>query len=610
MSKITRRLPIPLSTVSLLMSLLVLMVVAIASLHGVYAFGQNRAFSIDEYQFGHATWLMGQGEKPYVDFYEHHFPMSYALHAPLFSDPAPGQTQALFSDRALRLRKIVFLYILAACGMAALATLATTRDRHEAVLASFLPITFGFGLMSAIDYRADSIGAFAFVACLLLLEWNRERGRLGVAVLCGALAMLCAFMTQKLAAVGGATIVLFLGLDLVRRRLAKSGGGAAPCIASPGAFVLSGGVVLAAVLGLAALFDILPRAFEITILDALEHEEHYPEHSLRSYLEPFLSSTAFSTIPILFFAALYLAAPVLETPGAGFWRCAVAVALVGGALVKAKYPYNYVYLSFLITFCSVRGFAACVRAIGRARPGWAAALPVLYLLPLAVIPDQLGFVAHTTGNQHQLAVLDKMQRFSSPEDAFIDNAGAGLFRPSASYFYQHGRYHRMAFREYFRDQLPQDYRESRALFWIDDVRSSGLPLTVRAYLNRHYIRVHRDLHALGFMVPRYSPRLPEFGIDVIRGGYYHILRRPDSAAGVLRAATRFGSRPETIVIDGERVGGDGVELSEGPHTITLEVGSASFGLSLLPPEAFVLGAPMKGRGLLRHSILFEHDRAK
>ncbi len=55
---------------------LILAVAAVASLYSVYEFGQDRFFTVDEYQFGHATWLVSEGEKPYLDFYEHHFPLS------------------------------------------------------------------------------------------------------------------------------------------------------------------------------------------------------------------------------------------------------------------------------------------------------------------------------------------------------------------------------------------------------------------------------------------------------------------------------------------------------------------------------------------------------
>ena len=42
-----------------------------------YTFGQERFFTIDEYQWGHASWLVATGQIPYRDFYEHHLPLGY-----------------------------------------------------------------------------------------------------------------------------------------------------------------------------------------------------------------------------------------------------------------------------------------------------------------------------------------------------------------------------------------------------------------------------------------------------------------------------------------------------------------------------------------------------
>ena len=44
----------------------------------------------------------------------------------------------------------------------------------------------------------------------------------------------------------------------------------------------------------------------------------------------------------------------------------------------------------------------------------------MYLLPLAIAADQARFVAGVTSNDHQLAILEKIERFSSPEDVVID----------------------------------------------------------------------------------------------------------------------------------------------------------------------------------------------
>ena len=60
----------------------VLLLLALSGLYAfaqIYVFSQGRFFTIDEYEYGHATWLVAQGQTPYVDFFEHHFPLSYVI---------------------------------------------------------------------------------------------------------------------------------------------------------------------------------------------------------------------------------------------------------------------------------------------------------------------------------------------------------------------------------------------------------------------------------------------------------------------------------------------------------------------------------------------------
>ena len=576
-----------------------LLLVAIASLYRVYEFGQQRFFTIDEYQFGHATWLVSQGQKPYVDFYEHHFPLSYVLHSVFFlGEPS----DASFETLALRLRKIVFVYILIACLLAGIATHAATRDPHEALLASFLPITFGFGLMSAIDYRADTLAGFAFLCCLFLLELNRGWRLRVLAIWCGAMAMLCALMTQKMAAMGGGAIALMIGVDVWRRFVRRNESGVRPLITSPVAFAIAAGSVLVVAVGVAAGLGMLRQTFDITIVQSLQHEALYPEQSIGAYLEPFVSATWYSTLPIALFALSYC-----FTSSAGFWLCPLLAAIGVGALLQAQYPYNYVFVSYLIALCAVRGFSQLARRIPLGGGAREAARPLLYLLPLVVVPAQLGFVSHTTSNQHQLAILNKIQSFSSDADAVIDNCGGALFRDHGSYYYQHGKFHREIFEPYFRNQLVEDYRRSRALFWIKDMRFKHLPEPVREYFESHYVRVDGDLWGLGFAVPPFHGEKPELEIDVVRDGYYDVI-----PPAMLTGDTRRGKRrlpPQSFWLDGELVRSHRLHLSEGRHRIALTGNSPGFLLSLVPPSAFADRVPDEDEVRLRHTILFEYDQA-
>ena len=67
-----------------ILSLLLLGLTGLSTWIEIYGFAQSRFFTIDEYQYGHATWLVAQGAMPYVDFFEHHFPLSYVMHAPIY----------------------------------------------------------------------------------------------------------------------------------------------------------------------------------------------------------------------------------------------------------------------------------------------------------------------------------------------------------------------------------------------------------------------------------------------------------------------------------------------------------------------------------------------
>ncbi len=172
-----------------------------------YAFSQTRFFTVDEYQFGHATWLVAQGRLPYLDFFEHHFPLSYVLHAPFFGFERDSVASALL------LRKIVFTYWIVVGVIAAGSCYAVTRDRLAAVLIAFVPASIGFGLMSAIDYRADNWGAFLLLGGVALLETNRRRGGTrGVSFTGGVLLALAVGMTQKMVFLAGGTALWQAGI--------------------------------------------------------------------------------------------------------------------------------------------------------------------------------------------------------------------------------------------------------------------------------------------------------------------------------------------------------------------------------------------------------------
>jgi hypothetical protein len=555
----------------------------------VHGFGQQRFFTIDEYQYGHATWLVAEGERPYLDFYEHHFPLSYALHAPIVSEDGS------FAERALQLRTIAFAYLLAMAVTLLAGAWWVTRNPFLALLSACLPLVFGFGLMSSIDYRADNFAACLFVICLALLEANRERPRRRLAAAAGLCFAAAVFMTQKMVFLGGGAVVALLAWDLGTRRFGR--GERKPCIGRPAAFISAAAAFAAVMLAVGAALGILGAAFETTILHTLEHEAYYPRVHFWKYAAPFFEETRFTTIPVLLFAAVYV---FLERDP--FWMAPLAVAVLGGALMQTQYPYNFVYPGFLILICAIRGFAAVVERLRPPAGIGAAFWPLLYLVPLAVLPNQLAFVANTSNNQYQLTLLNKVEDYSSADDAVIDGSGGALFRKHGSYYWYHGSAHRRMFRDYFENELVRDYRDSRALFWIRDLRQRKLPKAVTQYFSDHYVHVDGDLYALGFETAATNGDGASREIELIRSGDYFVLKAAASARGRVVSSTLMGE-PTGLRLDGREVTQGRIHLEEGVHRVDLKPDAPAYIVSPLPAEAFERRIPPRRT----HTPLFEYD---
>jgi hypothetical protein len=449
--------------------------------------------------------------------------------------------------------------------------------------------------MSAIDYRADNFAAFLFVACLALLEANRRVASRALAVVCGLLFGVAILTTQKMTVVGGATLAILLATGRFWRP---------PPLARPLWLGAAAGLVVVSVVAAGLVAGILPEAFEITIGHALLHEAHYPEGSALQYARPFLRETAPSTLALF---AGFVAALLVARARVAFWLVPLGVAVAWNATMKAQYPYNFVFPSLVAVLCAVRGFAALIERIPL-RGTLEAARPLAYLLPLLVLPGQLGFVAERSGNAYQRHVWSLVERYTDEDDVVIDSAGAALFRPHASYYWQHGDAHRVMFADYFSGPLVDDYRASRAPLWIWDFRLEKLPPAVRAYFQSHYVRAQGKLYALGFTTPTTRDAGASAEIDVVRAGDYYVfplLLQPGERPGGGGAVPR----PSGLSIDAELVTSERVHLDEGLHRVAVEPGSPVYAITPLSPQLFER-RPLarRGSGFQRMSRLFEYGR--
>ncbi|WP_141325761.1 hypothetical protein [Myxococcus sp. AB025B] len=122
----------------------------------------HKAFSIDEFQYAHAAWLVSKGQVPYRDFFEVHFPLVYQALAPLFwllGDSPRG---------VLALRAAMLVPLLGSC--VAVAALNRREGRGVRWLGPVLLLSLVPFTRFATELRPDALSTALFLGALAALS--------------------------------------------------------------------------------------------------------------------------------------------------------------------------------------------------------------------------------------------------------------------------------------------------------------------------------------------------------------------------------------------------------------------------------------------------------
>ena len=139
-------------------------------------------------------------------------------------------------------------------------------------------------------------------------------------------------------------------------------------------------------------------------------------------------------------------------------------------------------------------------------------------------------------------------------------------------------------------------RNSRALFWIRDLRHKALPQQAREYLEDHYLHAGGDLYVLGFKTPAADDEPVTQTFEFIREGEYYIHRGGPVPKGRKRS---------DLVIDGQPLIGRKFYFEEKPYEIVVRAHS---------PEYVI--TPVKGsffetdRTNLHFSMMFQYKATR
>ncbi|WP_223638451.1 hypothetical protein [Corallococcus sp. EGB] len=516
----------------------------------------HKAFSIDEFQYAHSAWLLAHGQVPYRDFFEVHFPLVYQLLAPLFLLLGDDPRNVL----ALRAAMLVPL-----AGASVSVFLLNRREgRIAALLAPVMLLGAPGFLRFATEVRPDALTAALFLGALAALAV--QPGTVRSSFLAGALLVASAWGSQKALFFGGLVTGVLLA-DLLLRRSASSA-----LIAAPRAFFAGIASSAGAVAGYLTVTGSWTAWWQWCFVWASEHQRHYPGFSWREYLAPALGEQpAFFLLAAVGLVATFRR--LRKHPRTPDLLLTVAVPATFGAyaLQRAPFPYSLLPLLGVLAPFAARGVLSVLTQL-RTPVGRTVGLAGLGGL-FAVQAAQVERLLDGGGNARQREVLARIAALTGPEDVVYDNSGGYVSRPHAHFYFYTDAYLRGSLAGLLSDELPRVLVEQGCVMRVDDLRTSGLPLALRRFLDAHYQPYDGDLFLWGqrYRVPLDSGTLEEHFLAV-RSDRYFI-----QPASVLDTGALF--------IDGERITTPAFTLSRGEHTLRYEGRADAFQLLWLPRDS-------------------------
>lgn len=502
----------------------------------------EKHFSIDEFQYAHAAWLVAHGQVPYRDFFEVHFPLVYQVLAPVFLIAGDNPGAVL----GLRAGMLVFLTL--ACGAAALAN--REQGRFAMLAAPALLLAVPSVVAFATEIRPDPAAFALFLASVAVLRLRASDAACAFAS--GLLLVGAAWGSQK-AAFYGAIFAPALLVDLATGR-AGAGTAARRLLRSPLAF--AGGVAGGA--AIVALYLTVTHSWAPwwawCIAWAAEHQQHYPGFSWRRYFDP----TLLDSLWLFALAAIGTASTVrsLATRGYEALRdpdlillAALPSTFASFALQRAPYPYSFVPFLGVTAVFAARAIGFLLRTPPALRAVFATILLVIAGLQSAALRE-FGAVS----NARQLTVLARIAELTTASDAAYDNAGGYVARPHATWYFYTDEFLRQALPDVLARDVPRAILEHGAVLHLASIRSKSLPTSLKAFLGQHFQPVDGDIALWG---QRYD--VPATG-------------RLDGSFLAVRHDRYFVTPPEafahgTLTIDGEPVRTQVFTLAKGAHQI-------------------------------------------
>lgn len=504
----------------------------------------NTALDPDESQHLHTAWLVGEGQRPFADFWEHHTPLLHYLLAPLtwwWSDSpavyyAARVVMTLFAAVALLLLYRLVRRLSATAAMASVVLLA--------VLPRFVENTT--------EVRPDVPGLAVWIGSLTALAIWRESGRAAWLSVAGLALGVWGLLTPKAVygALGVAAAVLAAGLG-------RGGPGLGPALVSLARLAAGAAAPLVLFLiglGLAGGTRMLGGFVDQVVVQNLTFADFdwaWPvgEEGL-GFL---LLALAGVVLVVRRDGRAVLRHPVhgsLLVPG-------LALTLV---LLAPSTPavYRHTWLPLLAVAAVYAGVALAAllerggAPVGRWRP---LLLGGALLVALVVPAGESVREALRDRIQVQLRIMRLQLLHACQGEPVLDGNALYVFRPAA-YRYRvliNGVRYWIANAVIPEEQILEDLARARARVGYADARLRALVGPVATFLARHYVMTPEGLLLAGALIP--VPGGAEGGrawVELLAAGAYRLSASPGIA----------------VEIDRTRVSSPLVRLGAGRHEVT------------------------------------------
>lgn len=530
----------------------------------------HKFYAADEFQYGHAAWLVSQGQTPFVDFFDHHFPLIYQLFAPIFLLEG-GAVDYL---EYMRLAMWPFIIL---CTFAFF--LIRRSEKDDSALWATLFMFSCWPLMSRMtEFRPDTL-AYVFVMLSLATLYSSLTPRIK-GTISGFLLTLGVWSSQKVMVYGLPFVISFL-IDLLHHFRKQE----QFMLGNPYFFAL--GSILAMMTFPLLLFvndGVITHWFYWCIQWPMEHEKMTSGFPWQKFFLPVLSHY-FWLIPSFYFGIRVLLKGLLTERTFLYHPNLLLLSILPLTFISyamQKAPYAYSLIPFLSTMCLFAGIGTVYLGQFLAKLPFSHRLNIfiksllIFILLALVIGQGLSFrKLAAKNNTYQKQMLQLSEQIMNTSDCVYDNSASTLIHPAVHFYYFTNYYIRKSKAHQLTEEIPAAIQEKGCTFYFHDGRFSQLPKSLQQYVKKHFWPYQGELWVYG---QHFKAVKGPQTFDAVRSGLYFIT--PQTAI-------------ENLIVDGKLLESQIFYLEKGSYQVTYPRGEPIF-ILWLPADGKVFLPKSRG----------------